>query len=170
MKSGKWKMRKVLEHKQKTTSVIGFPGSKKITNEELLTSNCDVLVPAALEHVITAKNAKKIKAKVIIELANGPVTPEADEILDKKGVIDIPGILANAGGVTVSYFEWVQNLSGYYWGKEEVLEKLKKIMIKAFGEVWKKHKELKTTFRMAAYALAVDRVVKALKIRGGSNL
>ncbi|MDZ7586135.1 MAG: Glu/Leu/Phe/Val dehydrogenase [Patescibacteria group bacterium] len=140
--------------------------NKKITNEELLELPVDVLVPAALENVITSDNAEKIKSKYIIEMANGPVTPEADEILDRRGIISIPDVLANAGGVTVSYFEWVQNNMGYYWSKEEVFAKLKVIMDKAFGEVWSIYRAKKVNLRMAAYILAVDRVVKAMKLRG----
>lgn len=164
-----------LECKQKTGTVAkcfckgkscSLEFGKKISNQELLELPVDVLVPAALENVISKDNATKIKAKAIIELANGPVTPEADKILDKKGIIVVADVLANAGGVTVSYFEWVQNLQGYYWEKEEVSAKLKKIMNKAFEEFWQKYQELKVTPRMAVYALAVDRVVKAMKIRG----
>lgn len=140
--------------------------NKKITNEELLELAVDVLVPAALENVITKENAAKIKAKYIIEMANGPVTPEADEILHKKGIISIPDVLANAGGVTVSYFEWCQNNMGYYWEKEEVFSKLKVIMDKAFREVWEIYQTKKVNPRMAAYILAVDRVVKVMKLRG----
>ncbi len=139
---------------------------KKITNEQLLELPVDILVPAALENQITAKNAGKINAKYIIEMANGPVTPEADEILHNKGIISLPDVLCNAGGVTVSYFEWVQNNMGYYWEKEEVFSKLKKIMDKAFGEVWEIYQTKKVTPRMAAYILAVDRVVKAMKLLG----
>jgi glutamate dehydrogenase/leucine dehydrogenase len=157
---------KVLAFKDKTGSVIGFPGSKAINNEELLELPVDVLVPAALENQITGENAAKIKAKYIIEMANGPVTPEADEILHKKGVISLPDVLCNAGGVTVSYFEWAQNNMGYYWGKEEVWAKLKVLMDKAFTETWKVYTTKKVNGRMAAYILAVDRVVKAMKLRG----
>ena len=147
--------------------------NKKITNEELLELPVDVLVPAALENVITKDNAGKIKAKYIIEMANGPVTPEADEILHRRGIISIPDVLANAGGVTVSYFEWCQNNMGYYWEKDEVFSKLKVIMDKAFMEVWQIYQTKKSLSasrrinpRMAAYILAVDRVVKAMKMRG----
>jgi len=146
---------------------------KKITNEELLELPVDVLVPAALENQITKDNAVKIKAKYIIEMANGPVTPEADEILHKKGIISLPDVLCNAGGVTVSYFEWAQNNSGYYWTKDEVFAKLKEIMDTAFKEVWKIYQSKKSlpvsggvNPRTAAYILAVDRVVKAMRLRG----
>ena len=155
----------VLKYKKKTGSVVGFPGSKEISNEELLKLEVDVLAPAALENVINQSNAKDIKAKYILELANGPVTPEADEILYKKGIIGIPDVLCNAGGVTVSYFEWVQNNMGYYWDEEEVEHKLKKIMDKAFQEVWQVGQVKKVNLRMAAYILAVDRVVKAMRLR-----
>ena len=152
--------------KKKTGSVVGFPETIKITNEDLLKLPVDVLVPAALENVITKDNAKKIKTKAIMEMSNGPVTPEADEILHKRQIISIPDVLANAGGVTVSYFEWSQNLSGYYWTKQEVLSRLEKIMVTAFARFWDKYKQLKVAPRMAAYALAVDRVVKAMRLRG----
>jgi len=164
-----------LDCKQKTGTVMKCACKDKvcnmkygqtITNDQILELKVDVLVPSALENVITKDNAKKIKAKVIIEMANGPVTPEADEILHQKKIINIPDILANAGGVTVSYFEWVQNLQGYYWDKQEVNSKLKTIMVKAFDEFWGKYKTLKTTPRMATYALAVERVVRAIKIKG----
>ena len=116
----------IFKHKEKTGSVSNFPGAKNISNEELLNLKCDILCPSALENQITGKNADKIKAKMIAELANGPVTPEADEILIDKGVYTLPDFLCNAGGVTVSYFEWVQNLMHYYWSSEEVYEKLDK--------------------------------------------
>ncbi len=139
---------------------------KKITNEQLLELPVDVLVPAALENQITQANAAKIKAKYIIEMANGPVTPEADEILHKKGIVALPDVLCNAGGVTVSYFEWAQNNMGYYWEKEEVFAKLKAIMDRAFKEVWQIYLSKKVNPRMAAYILAVQRVVKVMQLRG----
>ena len=139
---------------------------KKITNEQLLELPVDVLVPAALENQITAKNAAKIKAKYILEMANGPVTPEADEILHRRGIVSLPDVLCNAGGVTVSYFEWAQNNAGYYWEKAEVFSKLKRIMDDSFAAVWKIMTEKKVNPRLAAYILAVDRVVQAMKLRG----
>jgi glutamate dehydrogenase/leucine dehydrogenase len=139
---------------------------QNISNEDLLELPVDVLVPAALENQITDKNAAKIKAKYIIEMANGPVTPEADEILFDRGVVSLPDVLCNAGGVTVSYFEWAQNNMGYYWGKEEVWAKLKVLMDKAFADTWQIYTTKKVNPRMAAYILAVDRVVKAMKLRG----
>ncbi|MCD6414455.1 MAG: Glu/Leu/Phe/Val dehydrogenase [Candidatus Diapherotrites archaeon] len=156
----------VLKHKKETGSVTGFPGSKKITNEELLELDCDVLVPAALENQITRENASKIKAKIVLELANGPTTPEADGILHKNGTLVIPDILANSGGVTVSYFEWVQNTMGYYWSEEEVKEKLKKIMEDAFEGVYVLMEKHKVNMRTAAYMLAVRRVADAMEARG----
>ena len=157
---------KVAIYKQKKGSVQGFSNTKNITNQELLTLNVDILVPAALENQITNENAENIKAKIILELANGPTTPEADEILNKKGVFIIPDILANAGGVAVSYFEWVQNLMNYYWGEEEILNKLEIIMKKAFDSAYNISKEYSTDMRMATYIVAVNRVASAMKHRG----
>lgn len=137
-----------------------------ITNEELLELEVDVLVPAALESVITADNADRVKAKVVLEMANGPVTPEADVILTKKNILLIPDVLANAGGVSTSYFEWVQNLSGVTWMHEEVLGKLQPLMEQAFDLFWQLKMELNTTGRLAAYAIAVKRVVDSMLIRG----
>ncbi|HUW24858.1 MAG TPA: Glu/Leu/Phe/Val dehydrogenase [Patescibacteria group bacterium] len=164
--------KEVLAWKEKTGSVVGFPGTETITNCELLIANCDILAPAALENVIDAKNAKKIKAKVIIEMANGPTTPEADDILLKRKVIVVPDILANAGGVTVSFFEWEQNVKDEKWpaftkvtaGKEVrgVNERLKAKMIKAFEDVWKMGEQRNVDLRKAAYILAVDRVAKGM--------
>lgn len=139
---------------------------EKITNQELLELDVTVVVPAALENVITKDNAAKLKTKYIIEMANGPVTPEADAILQAQGIMSVPDVLANAGGVTTSYFEWVQNLQGYAWTKEEVLAKLKPLMVKAFDEAWCLNQELKVSMRMATYATAVKRVVDAMILRG----
>jgi len=156
----------VLKYKEKTGSVSGFKGTKTITNEELLILPVDVLIPAALENQITAKNANDIKAKVVLELANGPTTPEADKILDKKGILLIPDILANAGGVLVSYFEWVQDRMGYFWDEKEVNEKLKKQMVKSFADVWARKEKYNVDTRIAANILALERVVKAMRLRG----
>jgi glutamate dehydrogenase (NAD(P)+) len=156
----------VLQHKHKTGSVVGFPGTKPITNDDLLELQCDILVPAALENVITAKNASRIKAKIVAEAANGPTTPEADDVLRKNNVFDIPDFLCNAGGVTVSYFEWVQNIYGLYWPVEEVYDRLDKIMTKAFHDVYDMHVKHNVNMRMAAYMLSVQRVAEAMKLRG----
>ncbi len=151
--------------KSETGSVVNFDKAEKISNEELLILDVDILVPAALENVITEKNARDVKAKYIVELANGPITPEADDILNEKGIFDLPDILANAGGVTVSYFEWVQNRMGYYWDEEEVDAKLDKKMTKAFKEVYEAMEKYKVPPREAAYVVALRRLVEALKSR-----
>ena len=156
----------VLKHKQKTGTVQGLEGTKNITNEELLELGVDVLIPAAIENQITSKNADKIKAKIILELANGPTTPEADEILFKRGVLDLPDFLANAGGVTTSYFEWVQNIGGYYWTREEVYEKLDKKMTTAAEDVLATADKYKVNPRTGAYIISVKRVADAMKARG----
>lgn len=157
---------KVLKHKEETGSVTNCEGTKIITNEKLLELPVDVLVPAALENVIHEDNADKVSAKVIVELANGPVTPEADVILHKNNKIVIPDVLANAGGVTVSYFEQVQNASNYYWEKQEVFEKLKKIMVKAFQETWEIREKHNVDTRTAAQVLAIKRIAEAMEKRG----
>lgn len=153
-------------HKAKTGSVIGFAGTEQITNEALLELPVDILVPAALENQLTQENAGRVKAKMIVELANGPTTPEADEVLFKNGVVVVPDILANAGGVTVSYFEQVQNAANYYWSDEEVEKKLAVIMIQAFGEVWAAKEVHQTDLRTAAFISALGRVSAAMQVRG----
>ncbi len=154
------------KHKEKTGTVLGFANSKHITNEELLEIECDILVPAALENMITRQNAPRVKARIVCEGANGPTTPEADEILHEMGVFVVPDILANAGGVTVSYFEWTQNLRREYWSEEEVNRKLEQKMVKAFGEVLEIYKKHNVHMRTAAYMLGVGRVAEAFKTLG----
>jgi glutamate dehydrogenase (NAD(P)+) len=157
---------KVLAHKNDTGSVVGYSGSDAITNEELLQLECDVLVPAALENQITLANAASIRAKIVAEAANGPTTPGADDVLHDKDVFLIPDILANAGGVTVSYFEWVQDLQGFFWDEDEVNRQLEKIMVRAFHEVIDSARRNKAHNRTGAYVLAVGRVAKATELRG----
>lgn len=157
---------KVLEHKQKTGSVVGYPNTESVTNAELLELECEVLIPAALEGVITRENADRIKAKMIAEAANGPTTPEADSVLFQKGIVVLPDILANAGGVTVSYFEWVQDTLAFFWTKDEINERLKKIMVNAFNHCWEYRNKYKCNTRNAAYILAIERVGRAIKLRG----
>lgn len=156
----------VIKHKEKTGSVVDMDGVKNISNEELLTLKVDVLVPAALENVIHKDNVSEVKAKVVLELANGPVTKEASGVLFEKGVIIIPDVLANAGGVVVSYFEWVQNLQNFYWSAEEVQEKLKPKMNKATDDIWKFKEENKVDMRTGAYALAVKKILEVIRIKG----
>jgi len=157
---------KVCKHKKETGMVKDFPGAKNITNEELLELSVDILAPAALENVIQKDNADKINAPFILELANGPTTPAADEILKKKNISVIPDILANAGGVTVSYFEWAQNLYGYTWDLDEVDTKLEKIMTRAFAAMHETAQQHKITYRTAANVLALTRIAKAMELRG----
>jgi len=144
----------------------GESNIKFLTNEELLALEVDILVPAALENAIDEKNAKNVKAKAVLELANGPTTPGAEEILLKKGIDILPDVLCNAGGVTVSCFEWVQNLHGYYWKKERVFDELKEIMDRAFNEAYKIKNERNVSFRQAAYLLALKRIIDAMVLRG----
>ena len=153
-------------HKKKTGSVVGFPGTKAISNEEVLQAKADVLIPAALENQITTKNADKIQAKIVAEAANGPTLPKADTILFEKGVTVLPDVLANAGGVTVSYFEWAQDIQGYFWALEEVNQRLERVMVKSYSDVHQVATERKVHNRTAAYVLAIQRVVDAIKIRG----
>jgi glutamate dehydrogenase (NAD(P)+) len=155
-----------VEHKRMHGTLDGFEGADAVTNEELLTLDCDVLAPCALEQVITADNADKIKAGIVAEGANGPVTPEADQILEERGVLVLPDVLANAGGVVVSYFEWVQGLQEYFWKESEVNAKLNDIVTRAFAETWREHEEREISMRQAAYAIAVGRVAEATITRG----
>ncbi len=155
-------LQKVESHKKNTGSLKDFAGAENITNEELLELPCDLLVPAAFENVINDRNADKVKARAILELANGPVTPEADEILFKKNIPVVPDILANSGGVTVSYFEWDQNLKGKHWTEKEVFKKLKKIMEEASQKTSAKAREYKTSLRMGAFILALERIQEKL--------
>ena len=154
------------EHKKETGSVSGLAGAKAISNEEILELDVDVLIPAAIENVITEENASAVKAKIIAEAANGPTTPEADEILYAKGRYVIPDFLCNAGGVTVSYFEWVQNIGGFYWTLEEVHERLKDKMTQAFSDVYRMAEQHKVDNRTAAYMVSVQRVAEAVRLRG----
>lgn len=157
---------KVFAHKNKAGSVIGYPDTKQVTNEELLELPCSILVPAALENQITRENADRIKAKIVAEAANGPTTPEADKILNEKGVFIIPDILDNSGGVTSSYFEWVQNLTRERWSEQEVNSKLEAMMVKAFNDVNEISKRQETDMRSAAMMLGVGRVAEAIKTLG----
>jgi glutamate dehydrogenase (NAD(P)+) len=158
--------RAVMKYKEQNGTVYGYPEGDKVTNEELLELDCTILIPAALENVITSRNADRIKAKIIAEGANGPSTPEADDILYDRGRYHLPDVLANAGGVTVSYFEWVQGLERYFWTEEEVNFKLKGIMDRAFENVWQLAQTEKVNTRMAAYMVAVKRVADAMLLRG----
>lgn len=164
-KTGIW-FNEVAAHKKKTGSIINLPGAEPVTNEEVLELDVDVLVPAALEDVITRQNAKSVKAKLVAEGANGPTTPESDDILFKNGVTVIPDILANSGGVSTSYLEWVQNLQHLYWTAEEVDQRLKAIMVKAFAEVYKTSQDFNVDMRTGAYIYAIGKVRDAMKIRG----
>jgi glutamate dehydrogenase (NAD(P)+) len=157
---------KAIDCKEKTSSVCNLQGAEKMTNDELLTMDVDILIPAAIENVITRKNAGGIKARIVAELANGPTTPEADDILYKKGVHIIPDFLCNAGGVTVSYFEMVQNYYHYVWDINDVYAQLDKKMTAAYHSVLDTSKKYKINMRQAAYVRAVERVVDAMKLRG----
>ncbi|OGF52657.1 MAG: glutamate dehydrogenase [Candidatus Fraserbacteria bacterium RBG_16_55_9] len=156
----------VKRHKAKTGSVVKFKGSDSIINEELLELRCDLLIPSALENQLTKKNAKKIRAKAVIEVANGPTTKEADQILHERGIPVVPDILANAGGVTVSYFEWVQDRAFDFWSADHVDDRLKEFMDQAFQRVWEVHKKERVDLRTAAYMVAVRRVAEAARARG----
>ncbi len=154
------------EHKEKTSTVVGLKGTQEITNNEILELECDVLIPSALENVITRKNSQNLDCKIIAELANGPTTPAGDQILFKNDIIVIPDFLCNAGGVTVSYFEMVQGYYQYFWTEAEVFTALDKIITKAYASVVEKAKEYNSNYRMGAYLIAIDRVINAMKLRG----
>lgn len=157
---------RLIAHTAATGSVVGFPGTTPVTNDELVALDVEILVPAALENLITAENAGDVKAKLIAEGANGPTTPEADAILDKKGVFIIPDILCNAGGVTVSYFEWVQNRIGYYWTEDEVNRRLEIAMVAAFNDVHAMAQQYQVNMRTAAFMLGLKRVIDVIMLRG----
>jgi glutamate dehydrogenase (NAD(P)+) len=157
---------RALRYKERSGTVVGMPGASRISNDELLALKCDILIPAALENAITLHNADQIKAKIVAEAGNGPTTPHADEILSRKGVFVVPDILANAGGVTVSYFEWAQDLQGFFWQVQEVNSKLEFVMRRAFNDVHETMRKFHVYPRAAAYILAVGRVADATLVRG----
>jgi glutamate dehydrogenase/leucine dehydrogenase len=160
------KMKDLEKWKRNKKTVVGFPGSTKVTTEKLLTTKCDILIPAALENQIDANIAKKINCKIIGEAANGPTLPEADPILFKKNIVVIPDILANAGGVTISYYEWVQNNTGQYWGFVHVAKLMEEHLINGFDDAWALAKKKNIDMRRACMAIAVKRVVEAFELRG----
>ncbi len=157
---------RAMRYKERSGTVVGMPGAARISNDELLALKCDILVPAAMENAITLHNAEQIKAKIVGEASNGPTTPHADEILSRKGVFVVPDILANAGGVTVSYFEWAQDLQGFFWQVQEVNSKLEFVMRRAFNDVYESMRKYHVSPRAAAYILAVGRVAEATTVRG----
>lgn len=157
---------KAIRYKERAATVVGMPGASRISHDELLTMKCDILIPAALENVITLHNAEAIKARIVAEAANGPTTPHADEILARRGITVLPDILANAGGVTVSYFEWVQNQQGLVWDAEEVSARLQKTMVRSFNEMVETMRKHHVPPRAGAMILAVGRVAEALLVRG----
>ncbi|MDD2480874.1 MAG: Glu/Leu/Phe/Val dehydrogenase [Lutispora sp.] len=159
-------MHALVDYMKKNKKIVGFPGSKEITKQEFFALPVDILVPAALENEITADVAETIQAKFVCEAANGPTTPDGDEVLARKGILLTPDILTNAGGVTVSYFEWVQNLYGYYWGEEEVEQKEEIAMVDAFNAIYKIKEEYNVPMRTAAYMHSVKKVAAAMKVRG----
>ena len=156
----------LIAHYEKARSYEGFPGVTKISNTDLLELDCDILIPAANENQIRGKNADNIKAKIIVEGANGPTTQRADELLNKNGVLVVPDILANAGGVTVSYFEWVQDRAGFFWRESEVNERLEDIMVQSFKDVATMAEKYNVSFRIAAYMLGISRVAHDTMVRG----
>jgi glutamate dehydrogenase (NAD(P)+) len=157
---------KASRYKERSGTVVGMPGTSRISNDDLLTMKCDILIPAGLGNVITLNNADQIKAKIVAEAANGPTTPHADEVLTRRGILVLPDILANAGGVTVSYFEWVQDLQSFFWSEQEVNAKLESVMRRAFQDVYDAMRKHRTQMRTGAYILAVGRVADATIVRG----
>jgi glutamate dehydrogenase/leucine dehydrogenase len=157
---------KAIKFKEKSGSVVGLAGTSRLSNQELLELKCDILIPAALENVITSENAARVKARIVAEAANGPITPMADDVLSRNNVFLLPDILANAGGVTVSYFEWVQDLQNFFWEEDQVNAKLATMMKRAFQEVHETAKRHKVNMRIAAYILAIGRVADATLVRG----
>jgi glutamate dehydrogenase (NAD(P)+) len=155
-----------IAYAQEHHSLDGYRGGDRITNDAVLELPCDVLVPAALEKQLTVRNAPNVQAKLIVEGANGPTTPEADEIFNRRGIVVIPDILANAGGVTVSYFEWAQDRSGYFWKESEVNERLADVLNENFARVSELAQMRGVTLRTAAYMLAINRVVQSMRVRG----
>jgi glutamate dehydrogenase (NAD(P)+) len=153
-------------HEEQHGTIAGYEGGQRVTNEELLELDCDVLIPAAIEGQLNRANADRVKASVIVEAANGPTVPEADEIFEDRGILVVPDILANAGGVTVSYFEWVQDIQAYYWSEDEVNDRLRQIMEKSYVDVLSVAEERKVSMRTAATILGVGRVAEAHITRG----
>jgi len=156
----------VTRHKQETGSVTGAPRTRPVSNEELLELDCDILIPAALEGVITDRNARHVRARIVAEAANGPTSPEADDVLRERGIMVIPDILCNAGGVTVSYFEWVQDREEFFWSIDEINARLRRVMVRSFEDVHRTSTEHDTDLRLAAYMLSVSRVAEATLTRG----
>ncbi|MSO21604.1 MAG: Glu/Leu/Phe/Val dehydrogenase, partial [Acidobacteria bacterium] len=156
----------LMEWKKERGTLVGFPGAEQVDPRELMLRECEILLPAATENQITTDNADKLQCKIVVEGANGPTTAEADEILDARGIFVVPDILANAGGVTVSYFEWVQDRQGYFWTLQEVRERLDRVMRYSFADVMKIADKENVRPRMAAYMLAIDRVASAARLRG----
>jgi glutamate dehydrogenase (NAD(P)+) len=156
----------LLDHQRASGTVVGFSGGEALTNSELLELECEVLVPAAIDNVITADNAPRVKARLVLEAANHPLTPDADDILGDRGIVVLPDILVNAGGVIVSYFEWTQNLQEFRWEEDRVNDELHKIILRAYREVREKVASDGTTYRQAAFEIGVQRVARAVELRG----
>ncbi len=157
---------RALRYSKEHGTLLGLPDTEPVSNKELLELPCDILIPAALENQLTIENAPRIKARMVVEAANGPTTPEADHILNDRGITIVPDILANAGGVTVSYFEWVQDLQHFFWAEQEINQRLEAIMVRAYQAVQRKSQEQETNLRLGAYLLAVARVAEATELRG----